>query len=123
MGSMLGKPLGRIIAGFVVVFVIVLVWFLLQAYPLFHGKGKDVIVTVNNGESLSAIASELHTKGVIASPFAFRIDATVFGSFQVAPVSYQIAQSSSFSHVRSIFSASPNVVTIDVTAGLTLREI
>lgn len=120
---MLSKPLGRIIAGLVVVVVIMIVWFILQAYPLFHGKGKEVVVSVNNSESLSQIANELHSKGVIASPFAFRIDTTVFGSFQVQPGSYQIAQGSSFSHVRSVFSASPNVVAIDVNAGLTLHEV
>jgi len=120
---MLSKPLGRIIAGLVVVVVIMVVWFILQAYPLFHGKGKEVIVSVNNGESLSQIANDLHAKGVIASPLAFRIDSAVFGSFQVTAGSYQIAQGSSFSHVRSVFSASPNVVVVNVLAGLTLHEV
>jgi UPF0755 protein len=120
---MLSKPLGRILAGFAVVVVIVVVWFILQAYPLFHGKGKEVVVSVNSGESLAQIASELHTKGVIASTFAFRIDATVFGSFQVSAGSYQIAQGSSFSHVRSVFSAAPNVEVVNVLAGLTLHEV
>jgi UPF0755 protein len=120
---MLSKPLGRLIAGLVVVVVIMVVWFILQAYPLFHGKGKEVVVSVSNGESLSQVANDLHAKGVIASPLAFQIDTTVFGSFPLTPGSYQIAQGSSFSHVRAVFSASPNVVAIDVSAGLTLREV
>ncbi len=120
---MLSKPLGRIIAGLVVVVVIMVVWFILQAYPLFHGKGKEVIVSVNNGESLSQIAGELHAEGVIASTLAFRIDTTVLGSFEVQQGSYQIAQGSSFSHVRSVFSNSPNVVVVDVLAGQTLHEV
>jgi UPF0755 protein len=118
---MLSKPLGRIIAGLVVVIVIVVAWFALQFDPIFHGKGKNVFVTVSTGESLSAVANALHAKGVIASTLAFSIDTTLFGSFQVDPGTYGIVQGSSFSNVRSIFSSPPNVV--DVTAGLTLREV
>ena len=120
---MLSKPLGRIIAGLVVVIVVMVAWFALQVDPIFSGKGKDVIVTVNSGESLSAVASAMHAQGVIASTIAFQIDTTIFGSFQVAPGSYQIAQGSSFSHVRAIFSGPPNVVTVDVLAGQTLHEV
>lgn len=119
---MLSKPLGRFLAGLVVVIVIMGAWFFLQADPIFHGKGKKVIVTVTSGQSLSSIASEMHAKGVIASTFAFKIDTTILGSFQVIPGSYEIAQGSSFSHVRSIFSAPPNIAAVDVSAGLTLRE-
>src|SRR5579863_1184254 len=123
MGSMLSKPLGRILAGLVVVVVIMVAWFALQVDPLFHGKGKKVIVTVTQGESLSAVASAMHAKGVIASPLAFDIDTTIFGSFSVDAGSYEIAQGSSFSHIRSVFSAAPNVLPVDVTAGLTLHEV
>jgi UPF0755 protein len=119
---MLSKPLGRTLAGLLVVLVAFVVWFLLQANPI-GGKGKEVIVTVQNGESVSALGSELHAKGIIASSFAFSIDTTIFGSFQVQAGSYQIAQGSSFAHVRSIFGAPPNVVAFDVTAGLTLHEV
>jgi len=99
------------------------VWFALQVDPIFHGKGKDVIVTVTSGESLTAVANEMHAKGVIASTLAFDIDTTVFGSFAVDAGSYEIAQGSSFSHVRSVFSGAPNVFPVDVTAGLTLHEV
>jgi UPF0755 protein len=118
---MLSKPLGRIIAGLIVVIVIMVAWFVLQVDPIFHGNGKNVIVTVSSGESLSTVANALHAEGVIASTLAFSIDTTLFGSFQVHPGTYGIVQGSSFSHVRSIFSSPPNVV--DVTAGLTLHEV
>ena len=120
---MLSKPLGRILAGLVVVVVIMVAWFALQIDPIFHGKGKVVIVTVHSGDSLSTIAGEMHAKGVIASPLAFEIDTSIFGSLSVVAGSYEIAQGSSFSHVRSIFGASPNVFPVDVTAGLTLHEV
>jgi len=120
---MLSKPLGRIVVGLVVVIIVMVGWFALQVDPIFHGKGKSVIVTVNPGESLSTIATAMHAKGVIASTLAFQIDTALFGSFQVQPGSYEIAQGSSFSHVRSIFSVQPNVTTVNVTAGLTLHEV
>jgi UPF0755 protein len=120
---MLSKPLGRIVAGLVVVIIVMVAWFALQVDPIFHGKGKSVIVTVHAGDSMSTIANEMHAQGVIASALAFEIDTTIFGSFTVAAGSYEIAQGSSFSHVRSIFSAPPNVFTVDVTAGLTLHEV
>jgi UPF0755 protein len=111
------------LAGVIVVVVVMVAWFLLQVDPIFHGKGKDVIVTVHDGESLSAVATQMHAQGVIASPWAFDIDTTISGSFQVAAGSYEISQGSSFSHVRSIFSNPPNVVAIDVLAGQTLHEV
>jgi UPF0755 protein len=120
---MLSKPLGRIIAGLTVVIVIMVAWFVLQVDPIFHGKGKNVIVTVNAGESLSSLTNALHASGVIASTLAFRIDTTIFGSFQLTHGSYEIAQGSSFSHVRSIFGARPNVISVDVSAGQTLHEV
>ena len=120
---MLSKPLGRIIAGLTVVIVIMVAWFAFQVDPIFHGKGKNVIVTVSSGESLSALANAMHAKGVIASALAFQIDTTLFGSFDIRQGSYEIAQGSSFSHVRSIFGAQPNVVAVDVLAGQTLHEV
>src|SRR5580692_3502914 len=123
MGSMLSKPLGRILAGVIVVVVIMVAWFLLQVDPIFHGRGQDVIVIVHQGESLSAVTSEMHAEGVIASPLAFEIDTTIFGSYRVLPGRYQIAQGSSFSHVRSVFSTQPNVIPVDVLAGQTLHEV
>jgi UPF0755 protein len=120
---MLSKPLGRVVAGLVVVIVVMVAWFALQVDPVFSSKGKEVIVTVGPGESLSSVANTMHAEGVIASTLAFKIDTTIFGSFQPDQGSYQITQGSSFSHVRSIFSGPPNVVTVNVLAGQTLHEV
>jgi UPF0755 protein len=120
---MLSKPLGRIVAGLVVVIVIMVAWFALQYDPIFHSNGKNVIVTVKNGESLSLVVSALHDKGVIASTFAFKIDTTIFGSFQPNQGIYEIAQGATFSRIRSVFSGGPNVFKFDVTAGQTLHEV
>ena len=59
MGSMLNKPLGRIVVGLVVTLVVIVAWFALQFEPIFHGKGKAVIVTVHSHESVSSIAADM----------------------------------------------------------------
>jgi UPF0755 protein len=120
---MLSKPLGRILTGVIIMMAVVLAWFALQVDPIFNRNGEEIIVNVVSNESFSSVISSMHSQGVIASPLAFRIDTTVFGSFAITPGKYEIRKSSSFSHVRSIFSSGPNVFPVDVTAGLTLREV
>lgn len=117
---MLVKPLARVVAAFVLVLVIIIVWFVLQAYPI-GGSGKEEFITVNYGDSLSSIASEMHAKGVIASTFAFRVDLQIFGSPSVIPGTYGMRQGASFSTLRDILSSEPNVVS--VPSGYTLHEI
>jgi len=114
--------LGRVLAAGALVVIVVLVWFILQIYPI-GGSGPLVIVSVQNGDSIATIANELHADGVISSPLAFRIDTMLFGSFQVQQGSYQIAKNSSFAHVKAIFGSIPNVKVVSVTPGLTLHEV
>lgn len=87
------------------------------------GSGKEAIFTVHPGDSMSQIASEMHTAGIINSPIAFRIDTVLFGSPVVVAGSYEIPQNSSFSFVKSIIGNVPNVRVINVLPGLTLREV
>jgi len=122
MPNVLTKPLGWALLGAVAAALGVLVWFVLQVDPIFSSAGRTEIVIVHPGDSISTIAGELHQKGVIASPLAFRIDALIFGTPQVHPGEYQLAQRSSFSRVRAVLSG-PSIPIIDVTAGLTVREI
>ncbi len=112
----------RIIAGAGAVVLIVVVWFALQAYPL-GGPGRLVVVTVKSGDSISAVAGEMHAQGVIGSSFAFRIDAALQGPHTVQAGSYQIAQNSSFAHVRAVLDGGPNVNVISVDPGLTIHEV
>jgi UPF0755 protein len=122
MAFMLTRPLGRLIAGLVAVVVVGLGWFVLQVYPI-GGSGREVIITVHSGDSIASIASELHTKGVISSAFAFRLDSLIFGAPIVVPGSYELRQGSSFAQVRSILGALPNVHVVVVNPGLTLHEV
>ncbi len=120
MAFMLTKPLGRVLAVFVLLVVALVIWFALQAYPV-GGSGREEFITVNYGDSLSSIASEMHAKGVISSPLAFRLDLELFGSPSVVPGTYGMRQGASFSSLRSILGHLPNV--ISVPSGYTLHEI
>lgn len=112
----------RIGAGLGALVLLVVAWFALQAYPL-GGPGRLVVVTVHSGDSVSSVAAEMHAKGVIASPFAFRVGAEFFGPHSVTAGSYQIAQNSSFAHVRAVLDAGPNVNVVSVVPGFTLHEV
>jgi len=120
---MLNKPLGRILLGLVVTFVVVLGWFALQVEPIFHGKGTAVIINVHSHESVSSIAAVLHDKHVIASPFAFRLYADTIGSFTVVPGAYEVTTGSSFFTIGSVLGSLPNVPSVTVSAGQTLYEV
>jgi UPF0755 protein len=122
MAFLLFKPLGRVILAGVVLVVIAVGWFLLQVDPIFAGKGKEVIITVAPGDSLSTIAGKLHAEGVIASPFAFRVD-TLIGAPVVQPGTYELRQGSSFGQVKSILGNQPNVAAVAVSPGLTVKEV
>jgi UPF0755 protein len=115
------RPLGRVVLGVIALIVIAVVWFLLQVDPIFAGKGREVVISVQPGESFSSILGELHDKGVIASPFAFRLESVVLGSPDARPGTYELREGSSFATVRSVFSHMPNVFVVE--PGLTLHEV
>lgn len=119
---MLLSPLRRVIAGVGGVVVIAIIWFALQYYPL-GGSGRLVMITVHRGDSMSAIAGELHQAGVLASPFAFRVDSFLEGAPLVTPGVYEFAQGADYSNIRSILSGGPNVPQVNVTPGLTVKEV
>ena len=119
---MLTNSLRRAAAAVVVLGVVVIAWFGLQYFPV-GASGTSVLVTVHSGDSMSAIASELHQAGVLASPFAFRVDSFVEGAPQVRPGVYELAQGANYATLRSILSGGPNVPQVDVNAGLTLKEV
>jgi UPF0755 protein len=111
-----------VLIGVVVVILVIGVWFFLQADPIFSSRGREVIISVDKGDSLSTVASELQAKGVIASSFAFHLDNIVFGSFVVQPGAYELRQGSSFSHVRSVLRG-PAIPEVTALPGLTLHEV
>ena len=102
--------------------VIGVVWFLLQVFPI-GGSGKEMVVTVHQGDSMAQIASELHQAGVLSSPLAFRAENLIFGAPLVRAGSYLIPQGASYFSVKSIIGNLPNVNVINVVPGLSLHEI
>jgi len=116
------KPLLRVALALVAVVVVAVAWFALQVDPIFSSRGKEVVITVHPGESVSSIAQELHAKGVIASPLAFRLEDLV-SKIVVRAGSYELRQRSSFSAVRAILGSAPNVNVVTASPGLTLHEI
>ncbi|HUX03340.1 MAG TPA: endolytic transglycosylase MltG [Acidimicrobiales bacterium] len=122
MRFILPRPLRWALVTLAALVLIGVGWFVLQVHPL-GSPGVKVIVVVHPGDSMSAIADEMAAKGVIASPLAFRIDTLLFSAPTIRPGSYEIAQGSSFAVVKSVFGAGPNVLTVQVTPGLTLHEV
>jgi UPF0755 protein len=118
---MWSRPLGRVVLAVIALVVVAMVWFALQVDPIFAGRGREVIVSVTRGESFSSVVNSLHEQGVIASPFALRLETRVFGAPTVHQGDYELRQGSSFATVRSIFSHPPNVMV--VVPGLTLHEV
>jgi len=118
----LASPLRKAIASVVALVIIFIVWFAVQVFPI-GGSGREVLVTVHSGDSMSKIAGELHQSGVLSSSFAFRVDALLQGSPLVQPGVYEIRQGDDFPSIVSILSGGPNVPQVDVTPGLTIREI
>jgi peptidoglycan lytic transglycosylase G len=120
LARVVSTPLRRVLVGVLALVVAGLAWFALQVYPL-GGQGRLVVVTVQPGDSIAAIAGEMHADGVIHSPLAFRIDTLLLGGLTIQPGSYGIRQNSSFAEVRAVFGAPPNMLV--VVPGLTLHEI
>jgi UPF0755 protein len=97
-------------------------WYELEANAL-GPPGKQVIVTVKQGESADSVISTLSQKGVIGSSFAFRISDVFHGTPTVEPGSYAMHQNQTFGEVRALLAAGPNIYPIDVVPGFTLSEV
>jgi UPF0755 protein len=111
-----------VIAGVILtVIVLVVVWFILQTYPP-SSHGRETVVSVHSGESLSTLGGELANDHVIASSLAFHLDTIVFGSFELHSGAYEIRQGSSYSHIRSVFTGA-EIPEVTASPGLTLHEV
>lgn len=112
----------------IVVFLLLVVvgvlylWYQNSANP--SGKpGKQVIIQVRVGEPLDAAIADLAINHVISSGLAFKISDLIDGSPMLVPGGYQFRTNESFSSVKSILSNGPDVFTLQVFPGLTLKEV
>ena len=97
-------------------------WYELESHAL-GPRGKQVVVTVREGESFDSVISSLSEQGVIGSSLAFRISDFFHGTPTVLPGSYALHQNQTFSEVRALLAAGPNIFPVDVRPGFTLSEV
>ena len=111
------------ILGVIVVVVLGFVfWFELQSHAL-GSAGKAEIVQISNGETVSSVATQLSDHRVIGSTLAFRLYNVVHSSPSLTPGSYLFRQNLTFAQVHTILDGGPNIDSVRVDAGLTLREV
>jgi UPF0755 protein len=112
-----------IVGGALLVLVLAFtLWYELESHAL-GPTGKQVVVTVQEGESFDSIINSLSQQGVIGSSLAFRISDFFHGTPTVLPGSYALHQNQSFGEVRALLAAGPNIYPVDVRPGYTLREV
>ncbi len=111
------------IGGTLVVIVLAFVlWYELESHAL-GPPGRQVVITVHQGESTSAVVDALSRQGVIGSSLAYQISEVVHGSPTVLPGSYAMHQNLAFSEVRQVLAAGPNIYPVNVRPGFTLSEV
>ncbi len=112
-----------LVAGAVVVVILgFTLWYQLESHAL-GPPGKQVIVTVHQGESAGSVVDTLSQKGVIGSSWAFRFSELFHGTPTVLPGSYAMHQNQTFAEVRAQLDAGPNIYPVDVRPGFTLSEV
>jgi UPF0755 protein len=97
-------------------------WYEIEANPT-GPEGKDVVVTVQPGESTSAVLSQLGSTGVIDSVLAFKLGDLFGGTPTVEPGTYLFHQHQTFAAVRAVLDGAPDVFTVDVRPGYVLSEV
>ena len=97
-------------------------WYELESHAL-GPPGPQVVVMVHEGESTDAIIGSLSQQHVIDSSFAFEISDFFHGAPTVLPGSYALHENQTFSEVRAILDAGPNIYPVDVRPGFALSEV
>lgn len=114
-----------VVAGLLALALVVLagvLWFIFEANPI-GGPGAPVVFEVTPGEPFSQVAGTLAAKGIIGSSLALRLDFLVTGTPSVQAGWYELATSSSFSHVRAVLSSGPNANAVVVSTAESSREV
>ncbi len=111
------------IGGVIIVVILGFVlWYQLESHAL-GPEGRQVVVTVHEGEGSNSVVDALSQAHVIGSSLAFRISDFIHGSPNPEPGSYALHENQSFSQVRAILAAGPNIYPVDVRPGFTLSEV
>ncbi len=116
------RVLAAVAGALVLVVLAFTLWYELESHAL-GPEGPQVVVTVHEGESADSVISSLAQDHVIGSSFAFRISDLFHGTPSVLPGSYALHQNQTFSEVRALLAAGPNIYPVDVRPGFTLSEV
>jgi UPF0755 protein len=117
------RRLVAVIGGGLLVLVLAFtLWYQLESHAL-GPEGKQVVVTVREGEATNDVLDALSQKGVIGSSLAFRVSDFFHGTPTVLPGSYAMHQNQTFAEVRALLAAGPNIYPVDVRPGFTLHEV
>jgi UPF0755 protein len=111
--------LGGVLLVLILAFVI---WYELESNAL-GPEGSQVVVTVHEGEGSDTLVDALSQAQVIGSSLAFRISNVFHGAPDPVPGSYALHKNQSFSQVRTILAAGPNIYPVNVRPGFTLSEV
>jgi UPF0755 protein len=106
----------------VVLLALVALWYEVNAHAL-GPEGKQVVITVGKGESVSSVIGALTKDHVIASSLAFKFGDLIHGDPTVVPGDYALHENQTYGQVRALLNGGPNVSLLHVRPGLTLHEI
>ncbi len=111
------------VGGTLIVLVLAFVlWYELESHAL-GPEGRQVVITVHEDEGSDSVIDALSQAHVIGSALAFRISNFFHGAPNPVPGSYALHENQTFSEVRAILAAGPNIFPVDVRAGFTLAEV
>jgi UPF0755 protein len=113
---------GALGGGLVVVVLALALWYELESHAL-GPEGRQVVVTIHEGEGLNAVTSSLSSLHVIHSSWAFRLSDLVGSSPSLLPGSYALHQNQTFGEVKAILDGGPNIYPIQVESGFALSEV
>lgn len=85
--------------------------------------GAQVVMAVAPGSSMGTITASLVRRHVVDDSLAFRVYLTLHGTPSVEPGNYLLRRHESFSDIRSILAAGPNVSSVTVLPGFTINEV
>ena len=99
-------------------------WYAQPAPEVVGTANTSVSLTINPGDSVSAIANELQANGIIDSPFAFRVYVKLFDNATLYPGHYTILQDSSYESIMAtLHQVESNVIRITIPEGLSLEQM
>jgi UPF0755 protein len=113
-----------LVCGLVVLLLVaaVGVWYHVEANPT-GPEGKDVVVTVAQGEATNTVLQELGDRGVIDSVLAFKLGDLFGGTPAIEPGTYLFHQHQAFAAVRGVLNGPPDVFTVTVEPGYSAAEV